>query len=218
MSLGIVRLVDPYQIASFSQFGEDRLIENMLSSIDCGHYVEVGCNSPIKGSNTWRLYQLGWSGLVIDANPDYIKQFKRLRVKDTAVSAVISDIEQEVDFYLCDEPLISGIGEKKDGNWQRSVENSRVIKTKTERLDVLIRRHLPDSDIHLLNVDVEGHELQVLKSLNLHEFAPYLIVVEMHDYDLSNQERSPVYLHLTRFHYFLRAYDGVNGYFVRSKA
>ena len=92
-----------------------------------------------------------------------------------------------------------------------------MVKQKTQRLDVLMRKYLPNSEIGLLCVDVEGHELEVLRSLVLDDISPLLIVVELHDFDLSQQNQSPVFKYLTKFHYLLRAYDGVNAYFLRAK-
>lgn len=214
---GLVRLTEIYLVPSFSQFGEDRLLSQFLGSVRGGLYVEVGCNDPVRLSNTWTLYERGWSGLVIDANPDCIRKFKRVRPRDIAICSVVSDSGHEVDFYFCDEPLISGIGAKTDGAWQRTNRNARIEKRSVVRLDELIGEHLEGQAIDLLCVDVEGHELQVLSSLDLAETSPTLILVEMHDFDLKRQKGSPVYRHLLQYGYDLKAFDGVNGYFLKGQ-
>lgn len=53
---------------SYAQFGEDRVIDNLLGGIQQGFYVDIGCNMPIGCSNTWKLYLRGWGGIAIDGN------------------------------------------------------------------------------------------------------------------------------------------------------
>jgi len=214
---GLLRFTEPHLFRSFSQFGEDRLLSQFLG-VTKGLYVEVGCNDPVRYSNTWTLYEKGWHGLVIDANPMCISNFRRFRPNDIAVCSVVSDSSNEVDFYFCNESLISGVGAKSDGPWQRNTQNSKIEKHRAARLDRLISKHLGHGQaIDLLCVDVEGHEIEVLRSLDLAVISPRVILVEMHNFDLKGQKNSPVYLHLTQNGYDLKAFDGVNGYFVRGK-
>ncbi|MEI9928867.1 MAG: hypothetical protein WDN44_15790 [Sphingomonas sp.] len=51
-----------------SFFGEDVLLGRLLKTASSGTYVDVGANHPIEGSNTYRLYRQGWTGLTIDPN------------------------------------------------------------------------------------------------------------------------------------------------------
>jgi hypothetical protein len=67
---------------SFSQFGEDLVLQILLQPGREGTYVDVGANHPIKGSNTFRLYLRGWNGLAIDPNPSFASEFKKFRPRD----------------------------------------------------------------------------------------------------------------------------------------
>ena len=96
---------------------------------EIGFYLDIGCNDPITYSNTWLLYLKGWKGIAIDANPTLIERYKSTRTRDIAITAVISDVEQEVDFYYPkNSDLTSGIGELKDSKWQRTRDNSVVVR------------------------------------------------------------------------------------------
>lgn len=68
------KLTDPYSISSYSQFGEDRIIEAFFGTQGKGIYVDIGCNHPISYSNTWKLYLRGWNGVCVDPNPYLIKK------------------------------------------------------------------------------------------------------------------------------------------------
>jgi len=48
-----------------SQNEEDTILEKYLSE-PTGYYVDVGAFHPFEGSNTHRLYERGWAGIIIE--------------------------------------------------------------------------------------------------------------------------------------------------------
>ena len=56
-----------------------------------GFYIDIGAFDPTKGSNTKYLYNCGWSGLNIDANPPSIEKFNLCRKRDINLHVGISD-------------------------------------------------------------------------------------------------------------------------------
>jgi hypothetical protein len=81
---------------SYSQLGEDKLVRNIIDRIrDSGGelpsrtYVDIGAYHPTKASNTYFLYNEGWRGTVVDANPEKCLRFKKKRTRDCVVSAAI---------------------------------------------------------------------------------------------------------------------------------
>lgn len=211
------RLFDQHCIPSYSQFGEDRIIDAFFQGKREGFYVDVGCNRPIAYSNTWLLYKSGWRGVVIDANPDVIAMFSEVRPRDLSETAVVSDRQREVDFFTSRvSDLISGIGEKTDGFWQRTDDNSQVSRRHTITLQSILERNQVPRDFDLLSVDVEGEDLGVLRSLDLVQFRPRLIVVEIHGFDLAAPARSDLYRHLAAQQYELIGYSRPSAFFQRT--
>jgi len=158
---------------SFSQCGEDLTVVNLLSHLGHGgpiHYIDVGCFHPIKYSNTFYHYLRGGSGLVIDMNEGYKQEFQRLRPRDKFVSALVSNLKNEL-FIRCNnmpnDRIVVGAN-KQSGKSMRP-------KTLAEILD----EHWPEKQrISFLDIDCEGHELQILKSNNWDKYRPKIIVVE----------------------------------------
>src|SRR5687767_11201625 len=86
----------------FSQGGEDFIAAYYLRytfGIERGNYVDVGCNAPLRYSNTFDLYKRGWRGIAIDANPELIEKYRAVRPEDVAVVAAISDSAHEAIFH-----------------------------------------------------------------------------------------------------------------------
>ncbi|MBT8419555.1 MAG: FkbM family methyltransferase, partial [Gammaproteobacteria bacterium] len=66
----------------------------------------------------------------------------------------------------------------------------------------------------LLSIDVEGAEYKVLQSLDLLQYRPRLIVIEMHRFDISHPKENDIYSYLGEAGYRMHSYAGMNGYFV----
>ncbi len=201
---------------SYSQFGEDRVIESFFSGNPTGFYVDVGCNDPINYSNTWKLYQKGWHGICIDANQPLIERYRNTRPRDLAKVHVISNAESEVDFYFSKaSDLISGVGKKTDGPWQRTAENATIVKSQTISLTSALTLYAAPKHIQLLNIDVEGHELEVLQSINFDEYTFELIAIEIHDLDLANNDTNEVVRLLVSNGFELTSYARPTAFFKR---
>jgi FkbM family methyltransferase len=212
------RLFDADASINYSQTGEDAIIRSLLDETRQGIYVDVGCHDPVRSSNTLSLYLHGWRGVNIDANPRLIERFKATRLRDIAVCAAISDQEHDVVFHEFEDELVSTLSEEAlpewQGKWKKRGE--RVVRTRT--LDSVLQEHLePGTEIDLLSVDVEGHDLNVLRSVDLNVFRPKLIVVEMHHVDLMRLPESPINRYLEQEGFRQIGYDTLNGYFVDAR-
>ena len=65
-----------------------------------GFYIDVGAFDPNKGSNTKYLYNCGWSGINIDANPTSIEKFNLYRKRDINLHIGISERPSENHFSI----------------------------------------------------------------------------------------------------------------------
>ncbi len=45
-----------------------------------GYFVEVGANEPRVRSQTWHLEQAGWTGLLIEPQPDLVRELRATRM------------------------------------------------------------------------------------------------------------------------------------------
>ena len=219
LSKAATRVLDPFGIISYSQFGEDRVIESWFLGRTSGVYVDIGCNHPVKYSNTWKLYLRGWRGLAVDPNADLIRKYKKVRPRDQVRQQVVSDCQEPVDFYFSKtSDLISGVGQKEQGYWQRTHENSNVVLCHPIGLSRLLEESNIPSRFELLSIDVEGHELEVLNSLDFNRFDPEMIVIEMHEFSLAEAQKNEVYAKLISHGFSMLAYVGPSGFFVKEPA
>ena len=159
-------------IADFWTFGKERF------------YVDVGALHPSYASNTKMLNLMGWSGINIDANEENIRLFELERPADTNVLAVISDTEEEIEFYIYDAAGVSTADPEMVERHSRSdvFKIRKTVRLKPERLASVLERSLcTDQAIDLMSVDVEGFDLKALRSNDWERFAPFFLMVEDHD-------------------------------------
>jgi len=162
-----------------SQFGEDKKIIKLFNKR--GIYLDIGCFHPIRHNNTYLMYKLGWSGINIDLNPLSIKLFNVARPRDINICAAVSDKKKVKNLYFHHElsPLNTITREHTLLYTEIfGLKNLKIKKIKTKTLKELLRKY-NIKKIDFLNIDVEGHELEVLKTLNFNHFNIKVICIEI---------------------------------------
>ena len=165
-------------VVSYAQGGEDLIIKKLLGNKSRGFYVDVGCNNPIQKSNTFKLYLKGWSGICIDGNGSLIEKFRKVRKRDVCLQQVLSDKDEQLTFYLnATNPECSTV----DSDLAEELSGSQQIKKVEVHADTLahvLETHVGNRHIDLLCVDVEGHDLAILRGNDFTRYRPSLICTE----------------------------------------
>ena len=221
----ISKILDPYLIYSYSQTGEDRIIHSIIEiygkwekiDFSSNYYVEVGCNEPIKYSNTYSLYKNGWRGLCIDGNETLIRQFEKVRPHDICVCAVVSNSSDEITFTEFTDSGVSSVNPQHIEEWTKYSTIASQRRVNPTSLQTILDSHQVPKNFALLSVDVEGHDLEVLLSLDFNIYRPALIVVEMTGFNLSNISESGIFKYLSEYGYRLIAFVIGNAYFLAPK-
>ena len=186
--------------SNFSQNDEEIVLKEIFSNLNTGFYIDVGCHHPRRFSNTALLYNKGWSGINVDANHENLKLFNVFRKRDKNINALISEKSENLKFYYFNESALNGILSQLKVD---SLIDSgyKVIDEKhitTQRLDdILVDCEVPNKIIDLLDIDVEGYDFQVLKSIDLNLFNVKVILIETGD------QENVIIEYLLKFNYHL---------------
>jgi FkbM family methyltransferase len=164
---------------STSFFGEDILLARLLKTTSSGTYVDVGANHPIEGSNTYRLYAQGWTGLAIDPNPRFAALFRRHRPRDTHIVAGVALAPASMTYH-CFDPDVFNTLSSRQAALMVAQGRRKTGETKVPCLPLsdLIAEHLGDRPIDIMNVDCEGMDIEVMQSFDMAVNRPMVIVVE----------------------------------------
>jgi FkbM family methyltransferase len=190
---------------SYSQCAEDAILQTLVSPTP-GTYIDIGSGHPIRGSNTYALYQRGWSGLLVDPLQANTALSQRLRPRDAVVSGLCGqkDVEAieffEYDIYeysTASRPRVDELAKRGHLHSQSYDLSVLSLATLVDRFNL--------SSASVLSIDVEGFELDVLAGNDWESFRPEFIVVEEWDPPVPNP--TDIYRYLADLQYTLIAFN-----------
>lgn len=152
---------------TYSQGGEDIALINCLAQISSGRYIDIGCHHPSRFSVTRLLYQMGWSGVNVDANRSLINEFNKKRKRDINICALIGMGNEQL-FTIFEEPALSTSNQEWVEKFLREKQSIRDSEMMVSvKLRTIYEKYFPDTFATLLAIDAEGSDLNVLESLEL---------------------------------------------------
>ena len=151
------------------------------------------------------LYKRGWYGVNIDMEEDKVKTFNVARPKDFNYIGAISDRIENVKIFRNQKFGVSST------IYEDVIDKNDIIdeiNIKTETLNkVLEISPFKNKEIDLLNVDTEGNDFRVLKSLDFKIYNPKIIIIETHLKDIQKILISEPYKYLIDKNYNLVSWN-----------
>lgn len=179
-------------------------------------YVEVGANDPRHLSLTAALYDLGWRGLLIEADPQLAHELQVFRPRDTVVQAAASDVEGEVTFYRVPGTGLGTMDVHEAAAAEQRGFDVVASQVRTRRLDDLLAEFAADP-IHVMSIDVEGAEAAVLRGLTLTTYRPWVMCIEAVEPGTATPSHEQWEHLVLRNQYAYVAFDGINRWYVATE-
>lgn len=186
---------DQWMNRSWSQEGEDMVLRRIFEGKMEGFYIDVGAHHPKRFSNTYFFYRRGWSGINIDAMPRSMQLFNKWRPRDINLEMGVAQASGTLDFYVFNEPALNGFSADLSRERDKASDSYRVkevIKVDVSPLSEVLSKYLHKQEIDFLSVDVEGLDLDVLKSNDWSRYRPRIVLVELLESSLHGLENNPV--------------------------
>ena len=171
---------------SYSQAGEDAIIRFLFNDFGTSKisYLELGTNRPDFGNNTYWFYLNHSRGVCVEADNDLVKNIKKVRPYDKVINfGVSTSNKKEADFYVFNQSDINTF-DKIEAKKKSSSGKYRLIETRKVNLISVnnLLNDFFDSVPDLLSIDIEGLDLDVLKSLDFNRFPIRVICCETCSY------------------------------------
>lgn len=203
-------LIKGFSQKSFSQFGEDIVLNSIFKGKTDGYFVDVGAYHPFHYSNTHLLYKSGWRGINIEPNPVTYNLFKFHRKHDMNINSGVATQVTEENYYIFNHQSCNTFSEEqKDLVLKKKF--IKLLRTKKIRCrplqDILDDAHFTHA-VDLLNIDVEGKNLSVLHSLDWERTKPRVVCIE--DDNFSFESKSDIYKFLKEKGYVLHSKVGLS--------
>ena len=163
--------------ATSSDGREQALVREFFAGAHAGFFVEVGANRPRQESQTWHLEQLGWTGVLIEPQPNLAEELRRMRSAQVFAFACSSPRNAGRNMRLHVAGALSALDRER---MAPGAEPERVIEVPVRTLDDILTEARAPVAFDLLSIDVEGHELEVLGGFDLAHWRPRLVLLEDH--------------------------------------
>jgi len=172
----------------YSEHNEDEFLDRYFKDVNAGFFVDIGANDGVKGSNTRKLYDKGWSGVCVEPALDSFAALERNYANQNRVRLVhgaVTDVSGPVTFYQHKKLEFCGLNSAHKrwadlfdpGTWDEfSIQSFRL-----EDLE------LPPT-FDFLSVDTEGGDLLIISQLD-GTIRPRLICAEMDKFDYGDKIR-----------------------------
>ena len=171
---------------SYSFGSVDLLINYYFKNKKKGIYLDVGCQHPVSNNNTYLLFKKGWSGINIDLDQKSIELFNLVRNNDINLNtAVSSSVTEKKLFFYHDKSAINTLDEDVSNFQSAKVKEIRNVKTNTLN-NILNENNIKKIDY--LNIDVEGHEIDVLNGFDIKKYSPEIVSIEYLDLKMKRLE------------------------------
>ncbi len=211
-----------------SQSGEDAIMAYVLGRLkipfESCRYLDLGANHPVEGSNTNFFYQQGASGVLVEANPQLIPELKEKRAEDIILNRCVSKNDDEsITFYIMSDdglstPDYAQVCKVQKENLQVTLVDQIEIKSIT--VNRIFQEYFQNQAPHILSVDVEGKDQEILESINFEQYRPLLVVIEMIEYkanQISLEKNHTIMEYMQSKGYVEYAFTGINSIFIDMK-
>lgn len=166
---------------TFSQTGEDRIVDFYLGNLKTGFYVDIGANDPVYQSNTYLFYKKGWSGVCVEPNILQCGLIKMVRPRDKVLNIGLGPVEGTLDFYILDPDTLSTFSENEAKRLKDLGHKTVKVKKVPVKTLAQVFKDINHS-VDFLSIDTEGMDLEILKSNDWQKYRPKILVVETIEY------------------------------------
>lgn len=196
---------------SFSKTGDDIQLMKLINNSMPGAYVDIGSWHPVKASNTYYFYVRGWKGISIDPNPELQTLYKQLRPNDNFINAGIGISTTSLEYFMLEESSMNTFSQDFIVKHQLESKIIKQISVPLYSLEEILDKNLGKNDrLDFFDIDVEGLDLDVLKSNDWNKYRPKVIVIET-DISIQDDINSEIVKYLEIQNYRLIGKSIING-------
>ncbi|MFA5912402.1 MAG: FkbM family methyltransferase [Burkholderiales bacterium] len=174
-----------YYRKSWSQCGEDLILRYLfdLLHIPRPSYIDIGAHHPWYYNNTYLFYRQGARGVNVEPDPSLHAALRRGRRHDINLNIGIGPRAAELDFYVMSQRTLNTFSASEA---RRYVEEHGMHIVATQRIQVQTFAQAVDAHLgrapDLVSLDVEGLDLEILRSIDFSRHRPHVFCVETISY------------------------------------
>lgn len=166
---------------NYSQNNEQEVIVKHFAGRR-GRFLDIGAYDGKKFSNTYRLLELGWSGVMVEPSPSTIESLRRniepFNSKVIVMQCAITDADGPIDFYDDGGGAVATTSIEHVRKWEKA---AKFTQCKVEGMTPRTLLDEVGTDFDFINIDVESANLDVLHAIPFHRLPGLSLICIEHD-------------------------------------
>jgi hypothetical protein len=211
----------PNQCLTHSQCGEDVIVEFLLNmlGISPGKYLDLGANHPVNFNNTYKFYEKGFDGVLVEADSDLADEIRKVRPRDICVAKAVGvTFEKEVNFFKMTANTLSTTVRETVDRYEKESEHRLDMSNIVSAIEInqLLEMYFPDRPPNFVSLDVEGLDLILIQGWDFNRWRPPVFCVETLTYTQSGKAEKvkDIFIEMDSAGYALYADTYINSIFV----
>lgn len=174
-----------YPLPSYAQQGEDLVMREMLQdqmNVSMPTYIDIGAFDPIESNNTFLFFLIGCRGVLVEPNPALTARLREKRPGDKVLEVGIGvNDATEADYYTFEDArgqLNTFSKEQAERLRKKGARGEKVLKRRLVKINDVLAEHFKDRAPDLFSIDIEGLDLEIMKTMDFDRWRPRVICTE----------------------------------------
>lgn len=167
---------------SFSQCGEDLIVRFIFDTlrVPAPSYLDIGAHHPHYLNNTFLFYAAGGRGVNIEPDPELFAGFTAQRPRDLNLNIGIGTAEEKLQLFVMSVRTLNTFSPDEAHQLEQGgkVRIERVLEIPVRPVNTVLAEHFGEAAPDFVSIDVEGLDLQILRSFDFARWRPKVFCVE----------------------------------------
>lgn len=212
---------DAQRPTSYAQSGEDLIVDFVFRAmrVEYPTYLDIGAHHPTHFSNTYFFYIRGSSGVTVEPDPMLHRELRKKRPKDVHLNVGVGGSSAvTLPFYVMSTKTLNSFSKAEAERYQGTGMHriDKILDISVVTIGEILSSHFPDRPPDFVSVDVEGLDLQIIRSFDFSRCRPAIVCVETLTFSESREETKVAEIidHMCDHGYFVYADTYINSIFV----
>jgi len=150
----------------YSQNNEEKIITDYFAEKPAGKFIDIGAFDVFELSNTRKLFEEGWNGVMVEADPlnykaiaDHYENEPRIEALNVAIGVSNDDLE----FFSSGGDAVSTSVQEHKEKWEKGGVNFQKITVPQLHVAEFMEKH--GRDANFLSIDTEATNIQIFNAI-----------------------------------------------------
>ncbi len=215
-SVTIITVTPAQSFISYAQNQEDVVLSRLVPILPAGRFIDVGAGHPVLENVTYALYLRGWRGVNVEPMAREAALLRELRPDDQTIECALGATDGTVTLFEAplDNRGATTAAEEVAELYKAAGSEFRPFEATMITLSSLLSQ-LDPGEFHLVKIDVEGMEAEVLAGADLATHRPWVLVIEATEPNSTVGTAHLWEATVLNSGYVFVLFDGLNRFYVR---